>query len=355
MKKCTKMSGKVAELGLLLGCGVTEVLTLVPRGVPEKGAHLYRVMAGPRLVGHADVQSGTLVFFDTDHAEVLRTRAKTGAFDFLVACHVHRRSSITSWTVNETRDCLQELFGKHRIIDAGLSGRHLLGLSDRDLKRLGCKSNEILLLRERLNNEVVAEAQQIESLKQSLCVPPPLPSEYDIVGDLNGRDSELSKTVRRMASALTVKLDKDLLNDFEKRDDGGGDGLLRHFVESAKESPALLVTNSQVNVNEVVSWFEDEKLELQGNELEELDRMSSRSPMRDSGDAAVLERTSESRPPPPSSKPVLALTMEGLTEMVLAQERRIGQLESLVATLMAQTQQQSKVSGGRRMSLTKKT
>jgi hypothetical protein len=81
------MSSKVAELAMLLGCGVTEVLTLVPCDGKGDEVHLYRVMAGSRLVGHADVQNGTMVFYDMEDGEVLRTRAKVGAFDFLLAMH----------------------------------------------------------------------------------------------------------------------------------------------------------------------------------------------------------------------------------------------------------------------------
>ena len=81
------MSNKVAELAVLLGCGVTEVLTLVPCDGKGDEVHLYRVMAGARLVGHADVQDGTLVFFDLDEGELLRTKSKVGAFDFLLAMH----------------------------------------------------------------------------------------------------------------------------------------------------------------------------------------------------------------------------------------------------------------------------
>lgn len=350
------LGSALEELSRLYGGSVM----LVP-SQPGSSNYLYSVMVatsdgGPLVLrGFADIEQGEissfLVFVDSNGGELKRIERHncgSSSFDALVRLHVHHRRAISQWSGPETREWLSALLGaQHPLCFAGWNGLTLMRASQKELCRAGANRREIAHIYACINREISLLAEQLDMMKSSFSNPPKLPEELDESIGSSGSantNAEYFKTVKRIANALTIRIDERAIKNITLRQDCLN--VLLAAADEASVTDEFLICNSSLPLKDVLDVFSNEDdltmTELDATSaMQQLDRLAGDREMENSdeldGIAEPLARSSL-RPDPPAhapTKPELP-DHDQLVAIVVAQGRRIEQLETLVSTLMAQ-------------------
>ena len=282
--------------------------------------HLYEVRkdaTGP-VIGFADVDDSRLILHNGEENEQLVLATFGGgqqyAYDLLLGLHIVPARGVSEWDEKHFSRFVSEAAGVPVEV---ASAKELLSLSDGELKRLGLGSSARSIVRQKVNDEMAKEASRREVKKeaerQSLFVPNRLPDENKEIGKAGIDIGRMHRAISRCAATHAIRL-----NDEELAKCPEESILLGAFLKVAATHSYLSVSKT-LNLQAVVLAFEEAS--IRNNTLDD----------------------DVNRPAPPVQS--VSLTTAQLTEMVMMQEKRIDQLEKIVASLVAQNvhlQQQKK-------------